>query len=84
MAQGQVLLVEDEPHIAEAIRFILGRAGWAVEVEPDGARALARVRALALQIGVHQRFGEVEALLAAILAHDGDARGLAGVGSGMR
>jgi phage baseplate assembly protein W len=25
MAQGQVLLVEDEPHIAEAIRFILGR-----------------------------------------------------------
>lgn len=46
MAQGQVLLVEDEPHIAEAIRFILGRAGWAVEVEPDGARALARVRAL--------------------------------------
>lgn len=46
MAQGQILLVEDEPHIAEAIRFILTRAGWHVATESDGAQALARIRAL--------------------------------------
>ncbi|OOY06332.1 response regulator transcription factor [Thioclava sp. F28-4] len=43
MAQRQVLLIEDEPHIAEAIRFILTRAGWAVSVLEDGARAMARI-----------------------------------------
>lgn len=52
MGQRRILLVEDEPHIAEAIRFILGRAGWGVEVEPDGARALARVRALRPEVVV--------------------------------
>ena len=40
---GRVLLIEDEPHIAEAIRFILSREGCEVLVEADGARALARV-----------------------------------------
>ncbi|TXI04526.1 MAG: response regulator [Pseudorhodobacter sp.] len=40
---GRVLLIEDEPNIAEAIRFILSREGCEVLVEPDGARALARV-----------------------------------------
>lgn len=52
MTQRQILLVEDEPHIAEAIRFILGRAGWAVEIEADGARALARIRALRPEVVV--------------------------------
>lgn len=52
MAQGQILLVEDEPHIAEAIRFILGRAGWGVEVEPDGGRALLRMRAVRPEVVV--------------------------------
>ena len=47
LVQGgtQILLIEDEPNIAEAIRFILTRAGWNVTVdgeaakivEPDGA-----------------------------------------------
>lgn len=46
MAQRQVLLVEDEPHIAEAIRFILTRAGWSVTVEPNGGAAMARIGAL--------------------------------------
>ncbi|HEY0213712.1 MAG TPA: response regulator [Paenirhodobacter sp.] len=46
MANRQILLVEDEPHIAEAIRFILTRAGWQVAIEPDGAAALGRIRAL--------------------------------------
>ncbi|MFT4150410.1 MAG: response regulator [Paracoccaceae bacterium] len=42
---GKVLLVEDEPNIAEAIRFLLLRDGWEVEVTSDGALALDRVRA---------------------------------------
>jgi DNA-binding response OmpR family regulator len=43
---GLVLLIEDEVNIAEAIRFILARDGWRVEVETDGAAALGRVAAL--------------------------------------
>lgn len=39
----RVLLVEDEPNIAEAIRFILTREGWEVAVENDGGAALARI-----------------------------------------
>lgn len=46
MADGHVLLIEDEPHIAEAIRFILTRAGWSVTVEPSGTAAMARIAAL--------------------------------------
>jgi DNA-binding response OmpR family regulator len=40
---GRVLLIEDEPNIAEAIRFLLTRDGWDVSVEEDGAQALTRV-----------------------------------------
>ena len=40
----QVLLIEDEPHIAEAIRFLLGLDGWAVTVLADGIEGLAAVR----------------------------------------
>lgn len=40
---GRVLLIEDEPNIAEAIRFILSREGCEVLVEADGACALTRV-----------------------------------------
>lgn len=43
---GRVLLIEDEPNIAEAIRFILTREGCEVFVEPDGAKALSQVAAL--------------------------------------
>ncbi|PYF08611.1 response regulator receiver domain-containing protein [Rhodobacter viridis] len=46
MAEKHVLLVEDEPNIAEAIRFILTRAGWNVTVEASGIAALARIAAL--------------------------------------
>jgi len=46
MAEKQVLLVEDEPNIAEAIRFILSRAGWAVAIEGNGAAALGRIAAM--------------------------------------
>jgi DNA-binding response OmpR family regulator len=40
---GRVLLIEDEPNIAEALRFILRRDGWEVGVHADGATALAAV-----------------------------------------
>lgn len=40
---GHVLLIEDEPNIAEAIRFILGRHGWDVAVWGDGCAGLAAV-----------------------------------------
>jgi len=39
-----VLLIEDEPNIAEAIRFILTRDGWRVSLLSDGNAALDRVR----------------------------------------
>jgi DNA-binding response OmpR family regulator len=38
-----VLLIEDEPNIAEAIRFVLVRDGWQVSVMTDGSRAVAEV-----------------------------------------
>ncbi|RPE71821.1 response regulator receiver domain-containing protein [Pacificibacter maritimus] len=40
----RVLLIEDEPNIIEAIRFILSRDGWSVEIQSDGARAIDAVR----------------------------------------
>ncbi len=36
----RVLLVEDEPNIIEAIRFILSRDGWTVMTHSDGATAV--------------------------------------------
>ncbi|MCA0043545.1 response regulator transcription factor [Celeribacter litoreus] len=39
----RVLLIEDEPNIIEAIRFILSRDGWTVEVHSDGASAVDAV-----------------------------------------
>lgn len=41
---GQVLLIEDEANIAEAIRFLLTRDGCQVEVISDGQLALQRLR----------------------------------------
>ena len=41
-----VLLIEDEPNIAEAIRFILSRDGWRVSTHDDGMDAVAQVQAL--------------------------------------
>ncbi|MGQ0564543.1 MAG: response regulator transcription factor [Gemmobacter sp.] len=48
MGQGggrHVLLIEDEPNIAEAIRFILTRDGFRVSLQDDGTGAMARIRA---------------------------------------
>ncbi|MES2667723.1 MAG: response regulator [Pseudomonadota bacterium] len=40
----RVLLIEDEANIAEAMRFLLVRDGWQVEVHGDGHAALARLQ----------------------------------------
>lgn len=42
---AKVLLIEDEPHIVEAMRFILVRDGWNVATHSDGSTALAAIRA---------------------------------------
>lgn len=41
-----VLVVEDEPNISEAIRFILHRDGWAVTVLGSGEQAAETVKTL--------------------------------------
>jgi DNA-binding response OmpR family regulator len=41
-----VLLIEDEPHIAEAIGYILGRDGWEVTTLSQGRTAEDTVRTL--------------------------------------
>lgn len=41
---GTVLLIEDEPNIIEAIRFILSRDGWRVDTHSDGLTAVDAVR----------------------------------------
>jgi DNA-binding response OmpR family regulator len=41
----QVLLIEDEPNIIEAISFILSRDGWSVKTHSNGADAVEIVRA---------------------------------------
>lgn len=40
---GSVLLIEDEPNIIEAIRFILSRDGWRVDTHSDGASAVEAI-----------------------------------------
>lgn len=39
----RILIVEDEANIAEAMTFILERAGWRVTSHADGADAVARI-----------------------------------------
>ncbi len=41
----QVLLIEDEPNIIEAISFILSRDGWDVRTHSGGENAMEIVRA---------------------------------------
>ena len=41
---GRVLLIEYEPNIIEAIRFILSRDGWRVDTHADGSSAVEAVR----------------------------------------
>ncbi|MDA0962628.1 MAG: response regulator [Proteobacteria bacterium] len=43
---GTVLLIEDEPNIIEAIRFLLSREGWQVATHGDGTDAVETVRSV--------------------------------------
>ena len=43
---GSVLLIEDEPHIIEAVSFILERDGWTVSAHSDGETAVERALTL--------------------------------------
>jgi DNA-binding response OmpR family regulator len=47
MATGRILLVEDEPDIAEILQYNLEKEGFEVDVEPRGDSALERIRASA-------------------------------------
>lgn len=40
----QVLLIEDEPNIIEAVSFILSRDGWKVATHSNGETAMAAIR----------------------------------------
>lgn len=44
--EKRVLLVEDEPNIIEAIRFLLTRDGWRVDTHSDGSTAVDKVHDL--------------------------------------
>lgn len=46
----QVLLIEDEPNITEAIRFLLTRDGWQVATHADGSDAVEVIRAAAADL----------------------------------
>jgi len=41
-----VLIVEDEPNILEALRFILSRDGWTVETHSEGSDAFEKVTSI--------------------------------------
>lgn len=43
----RVLLIEDEPNIVEAIRFLLTRDGWQVDAHADGSDAIDVIRVAA-------------------------------------
>jgi DNA-binding response OmpR family regulator len=39
-----ILMIEDEPNIAEAVRFILNRDGWQVALHGDGHGGIEAIR----------------------------------------
>ena len=57
-----ILMIEDEPNIAEAVRFILSREGWSVDLHSDGAGGIeailaARPRLVILDLMLPNRSG---------------------------
>ncbi len=42
--EKRILVIEDEPNISEALRFILSRNGWQVDVSADGHAAIETMR----------------------------------------
>ncbi|WP_042247997.1 response regulator transcription factor [Paracoccus sp. PAMC 22219] len=60
--QLDILMIEDEPNIAEAVRFILSREGWQVDLHADGAGGIeaimaARPRLVILDLMLPNRSG---------------------------
>ena len=60
--QPDILMIEDEPNIAEAVRFILSREGWQVDLHADGAGGIeaimaARPRLVILDLMLPNRSG---------------------------
>ena len=43
-AMKKIVLIEDEQHIAEALRFLFTQQGWKVAMHNDGATALDLIR----------------------------------------
>ena len=43
MSAGRILLAEDEPNIVVSLRYLLGRAGFEVDVCDNGSEALAKI-----------------------------------------
>ncbi|MFD1797325.1 response regulator transcription factor [Paracoccus aurantiacus] len=46
MSDTDILLIEDEPNIAEAVRFILTRDGWRLDHWGEGGQALDHIARL--------------------------------------
>ena len=40
---AKILIIEDEPHIVEAVKFLFQREGWDCAVQADGALAVETV-----------------------------------------
>ena len=51
MPATDILLIEDEPNIAEAVRFILTRDGWRLDHWSEGSQALALGSEHAVRVG---------------------------------
>lgn len=50
--ETDILLIEDEPNIAEAVRFILTRDGWRMRTVSDGGDAMPLLRQVAPRLVV--------------------------------
>jgi CheY-like chemotaxis protein len=46
MAEGRVLVVDDDPDIRDTLGMVLGLQGYTVSMAADGAEALERMRAM--------------------------------------
>lgn len=45
MAQGKILIVDDDPDITEAMKLVLEEKGYSVDQAKDGDSAMGRIRA---------------------------------------
>jgi CheY-like chemotaxis protein len=50
MSNTSILVVDDEPYLVEALKFVLSREGWDIYTASDGEEALQKVAASKPQI----------------------------------